>query len=62
MKYMLWLYKAKGLSNEDKIRVFSVFGGVPYYNSLIDDKLSVRENLINLLVIHCQLGLQFALS
>ncbi|MBR6229128.1 MAG: ATP-binding protein [Eubacterium sp.] len=39
-----------GFSNEDKVRIFSVFGGIPYYNSLIDDKLSVRENLINLLV------------
>ena len=39
-----------GFSNEDKVRIFSVFGGIPYYNSLIDDKLSVRDNIINLLV------------
>ena len=37
------------LSNEDKVKIFSVFGGVPYYNQLIDDSLSVKENIINLI-------------
>ncbi len=36
-------------SNEDKIRLYSVFGGIPYYNRLIDSKLSVRENMIELI-------------
>ena len=36
-------------SNEDKIKIYSVFGGIPYYNELIDDKISVRENIINLI-------------
>lgn len=34
---------------EDKVRLFSVFGGIPYYNRLIDDKKSVRENIIDLI-------------
>ena len=37
------------MSNEDKVRIYSVFGGVPYYNRLVDDKKSVRENIINLI-------------
>ena len=36
-------------SNEDKIRLYSVFGGIPYYNKLIDPRLSVRENIIELI-------------
>lgn len=36
-------------SNEDKVRLYSVFGGIPYYNRLIDEKSSVRENIISLL-------------
>lgn len=38
-----------GYSNEDKIRLYSVFGGIPYYNKLIDSNLSVRENIIALI-------------
>lgn len=38
-----------GYSNEDKIRLYSVFGGIPYYNKLIDSSLSVRENIIALI-------------
>ena len=38
-----------GFSNEDKVRLFSVFGGVPYYNAKIDPSQSVRENVIRLL-------------
>lgn len=30
-------------SNEDKVRLYSVFGGIPYYNRLIDGKKSVRD-------------------
>ena len=36
-------------SNEDKTRLYSVFGGIPYYNKLIDSSLSVRENIIALI-------------
>ena len=38
-----------GMSNEDKVRVYSVFGGIPYYNRLINDKISVKENIIDLI-------------
>ena len=36
-------------SLEDKVRLYSVFGGVPYYNRLIDGSCSVRENIIALI-------------
>ncbi|MDE7311900.1 MAG: ATP-binding protein [Eubacterium sp.] len=36
-------------SDEDKVRLYSVFGGIPYYNRLIDAALSVRENIIELI-------------
>lgn len=36
-------------SNEDKVRLYSVFGGVPYYNELIDSNLSVEDNIIHLI-------------
>ena len=36
-------------SNEDKVRIYSVFGGIPYYNRLIDDSKSVKENIIELI-------------
>lgn len=36
-------------SNEDKVRLYSVFGGVPYYNRLIDAGETVRENIIRLI-------------
>lgn len=39
-----------GFSNDDKVRLYSVFGGIPYYNSLIDSDRSVRDNLMELLV------------
>ena len=34
---------------EDKVRLFSVFGGISYYNWLIDAQKSVRENIIELI-------------
>lgn len=37
------------MTNEDKVRIYSVFGGVPYYSRLVDDKKSVRENIIDLI-------------
>lgn len=36
-------------NNEDKVRTFSVFGGIPYYNRLINSKKSVKENIIELI-------------
>ena len=36
-------------SDEDKARLYSVFGGIPYYNRLIDPALSVRENITELI-------------
>ncbi|MBQ4512576.1 MAG: AAA family ATPase [Anaerolineaceae bacterium] len=36
-------------SNEDKVRLYAVFGGIPYYNSLINERLSIRENIIDLI-------------
>ncbi len=36
-------------SDEDKVRLFSVFGGIPYYNRLIDGKLTARENIVELI-------------
>ena len=39
----------EGFSNEDKVRLYSVFGGVPYYNRLIDSHKTVRENIIDLI-------------
>lgn len=37
------------MSDEDKVRIYSVFGGIPYFNRLIDDKKSVKENIIELI-------------
>ena len=37
-----------GFSPEDKVRLYSVFGGVPYYNRLVDASASVRENVVGL--------------
>ena len=37
-------------SPEDKIALYSVFGGIPFYNFLIDEEQSVEENIINLLL------------
>lgn len=36
-------------SDEDKVRFYSVFGGIPYFNQLINTKKSVRENIIDLI-------------
>lgn len=32
-------------SDEDKVRLYSVFGGIPYYNRLIQPTGTVRENI-----------------
>ncbi len=36
-------------SPEDKVRLYSVFGGIPYFNKLIDPGLTVRENIMELI-------------
>ncbi|MBO4651021.1 MAG: ATP-binding protein [Clostridiales bacterium] len=36
-------------SEEDKVRIYSVFGGIPYYNRLVNDRKSIKENLIDLI-------------
>ena len=36
-------------SNEDKIKLYSVFGGIPFYNAQIDETISVKENIIRIL-------------
>lgn len=33
---------------EDKVKIYSVFGGLPYYNQYIDDTKTVEENIISL--------------
>ena len=36
------------LSDYDKIAFYSVFGGSPFINESIDNRLSLKENIINL--------------
>lgn len=48
MNYLDSSYFYPNMSNEDKVAIYSVFGGVPYYNQFVDDTLSVEENIINL--------------
>lgn len=43
-------YFYKNYSNEDKIKMYSVFGGLPYFNSLINSELSADENIVNLII------------
>ena len=38
-----------GFSPEDKVRLYSVFGGIPYFNRQIDSGLTVRENIQELI-------------
>lgn len=37
------------MTNEDKVKIYSVFGGIPYYNQFVDDKKSVKDNIIYLI-------------
>lgn len=39
----------KDFCDEDKVRLYSVFGGIPYYNKRIDSSKSVRQNIIDLI-------------
>lgn len=36
-------------SDEDKVRLYGVFGGIPYFNKLIDPSMTVRENITELI-------------
>lgn len=38
------------MDNEDKVRLYSIFGGVPFYISKIDDTRSVEDNIYHLIV------------
>ena len=38
-------------SDEDKVRLYSVFGGIPYYNRLIDPNITVKENIQELIAM-----------
>lgn len=49
MDYFESAYFYSSFSYEDKVRLYSVFGGVPYYNRLIDASLTVRDNIIRLI-------------
>lgn len=37
-------------SNEDKVRYYSVFGGIPYYLSMLDTSKTFEENIISLIL------------
>ncbi|MDY4163904.1 MAG: hypothetical protein SOX97_10045, partial [Sutterella sp.] len=37
-------------SDADKVRLYAVFGGMPYYNALIDPNKSVADNIVDLLI------------
>lgn len=37
-------------SDEDKVKMYAAFGGMPYFNSLIDPSISADENIIQLIV------------
>lgn len=39
----------KNFKDADKVRLYSVFGGIPYYNRLIDSSKSVKRNIIDLI-------------
>lgn len=38
------------MDSQDKIRLYSIFGGIPFYANKIDDSLSVEENIYRLIV------------
>lgn len=53
LKPMDYLDSAKfypSFSNDDKVRLYSVLGGIPYYNCLVNQGLTVKENLQELIV------------
>ncbi len=49
MDYYESAYFYPNFSDEDKVRLYSVFGGIPYFNRLIDPQCTVKENIIELI-------------
>ena len=49
MDYYESAFFYKDFSNEDKVRLYSVFGGIPYYNRRIDSSKTVKQNIIDLI-------------
>ena len=49
MDYYESAFFYKDFCDEDKVRLYSVFGGIPYYNKRIDSSKSVRQNIIDLI-------------
>ena len=43
-------------SNEDKVMLYSVFGGEPYFNSKIDETKTALENIIDLMIRKDSIG------
>ena len=39
-----------GFSNDEKVALYAAFGGIPYFNQMIDEKLSVDQNIVRLIV------------
>lgn len=39
-----------GFSNEDRIRAYGVFGGIPHYLSKVDDQIPLKDNIVNLIL------------
>lgn len=49
MDYLDSAHFYPSFSPEDKARLYSVFGGIPYYNKLVDERQDVRGNIIRLI-------------
>ncbi len=52
MDYYDSSYFYPNFSLEDKVRLYAVFGGVPYYNAQIDENESVKDNVIRIISGH----------
>lgn len=48
--YLESSYFYPSYSNKDKVLAYSIFGGVPYYLSLIDENKSIIENMNDLII------------
>lgn len=46
----------KSFSNEDKVMLYSVFGGEPFFNSKIDESKSALDNIIDLVIKKDSIG------
>lgn len=52
MDYYDSSYFYPNFSIEDKVKLYAVFGGVPYYNAQIDETKSVKDNIIRIISGH----------